>query len=79
MLAIPLITTGGSEAYGALSVDSVRPYLFKGFRAGKVESDLENSLLPYIQLITLTLETLLNGDLQELLAGETSKPQRDEE
>jgi len=67
ILAIPLISSDDLVVYGALSIDSTRPYFFESFVPGQVENDLENSLLPYLQLITLVLERFTGLDAPAIL------------
>lgn len=62
ILAIPLFGANGDTPYGALSIDCTELYFFDSFTPGKVENDLENSLQPYTQLVTLTLEALVSTD-----------------
>jgi hypothetical protein len=69
IMAVPLFASGRDEAYGALSVDSSRPYFFESFRRGHVANSLENSLMPYCQLITLVLETLIDPSLAKVLSA----------
>jgi hypothetical protein len=68
ILAIPLFGAEGSAAYGALSLDCSEPYFFDSFTPEKVENDLENSLQPYVHLITLTLEALVSTDRAVMIA-----------
>ena len=68
ILAIPLFGAEGSAAYGALSLDCSEPYFFDSFTPEKVENDLENSLQPYVHLITLTLEALVSTDRAVVVA-----------
>lgn len=65
ILAIPLFPEDG-KPYGALSIDSTRSYFFEGLNAGKLESDLENTLQPYIQMITLVMEQMVSPDTSKL-------------
>ena len=67
ILAIPLFSSDDKHVYGALSLDSSRPYFFESFLAGQAENQLENNLQPYLQLVTLVLESLVNRDLQKVL------------
>ena len=60
ILAIPLIGSASDEAYGCLSVDCSRPYFFESLRPDYIESQMENSLQPYIHLITMVLECLVS-------------------
>lgn len=77
ILAIPLFGARGDEtdaAYGALSIDCSEPYFFESFATGQAESDLENSLQPYMQLITLALETLVSTDRRVIITQLTQVP-----
>ena len=81
ILALPLITSDDREVYGALSIDSSRPYFFETFLAGQAENQMENTLQPYMQLITLIFEALVHRSPQSVLellrqtsANEPSKP-----
>jgi hypothetical protein len=77
ILAIPLFGARGDETdtpYGALSIDCSEPYFFESFAPGQAESDLENSLQPYIQLITLALETLVSTDRHVIITQLTQVP-----
>lgn len=66
ILAIPLFGTDDTP-YGVLSIDSSRPYFFESFITDQVENDLENSLQPYLQLITMILECLVSHDKSVVL------------
>ncbi len=61
ILAIPIISSDDSETYGVLSIDCTFPYFFDSFSPGKIENDMQISLLPYTQLIVLTLELLVGN------------------
>lgn len=65
-MAIPLFGTDDNP-YGVLSIDSSRPYFFESFITDQVENDLENSLQPYLQLITMILECLVSHDKSVVL------------
>jgi hypothetical protein len=67
ILAIPLIASDDSGVYGALSLDSSRLYFFETFLEGQAENQLENTLQPYIQLVTLILETLVHRNSKNVL------------
>lgn len=67
VFAIPLIGTNDQTVHGVLSIDSSQPHFFDGFSQVKAENELENSLQPYIQLIILTLESLISKDTDEIL------------
>jgi hypothetical protein len=71
ILAIPLFSAQGDSPdvpYGALSIDCSEPYFFESFAPGQAENDLENSLQPYTQLITLILETLVSIDRRVMIS-----------
>jgi len=68
ILALPLISSDDAQVYGALSIDSSRPYFFHSFREGHVENYLENSLQPYIQSGILLIETLVGRDRKAILS-----------
>ena len=71
ILAIPLFSAKSETQdvpYGALSIDCSEPYFFESFAPGQAESDLENSLQPYMQLITLALESLVSTDRSVIIA-----------
>jgi hypothetical protein len=55
ILAIPLFNTK-DQIYGAVSIDCSKPYYFQSFKPGVAEDAMENSLQPYLQLVTMTLE-----------------------
>lgn len=77
IFAVPLFSAQNDTQdapYGALSIDCSEPYFFESFAPGQAESDLENSLQPYIQLITLALETLVSTDRRVILAQLTQVP-----
>lgn len=59
ILAVPLLSTA-SDIYGCLSIDCSRSYFFQSFTCDTVENRLENTLMPYLKLITLVYEKL-NG------------------
>ena len=70
ILAIPLFSAQNDSSdmpYGALSIDCSEPYFFESFAPGQAENDLENSLQPYTQLITLTLESLVSTDRHSMI------------
>lgn len=72
ILAMPLFNTANDEVYGCLSVDCSKPYFFQSFEPDQVENEMENSLQPYLQLITMILECFLgrSAELQrEKLLG----------
>lgn len=60
ILALPILRIDGT-AIGALSLDCSKSYVFSSFFAGKVENELENSLMPYIGLIKLVF-SLIDDD-----------------
>jgi len=74
IMAVPLFRSGHDYAYGALSVDSSRPYFFESFRQGHVANSLENSLMPYCQLITMVLEALIDPSPEKMISALASSP-----
>lgn len=61
ILAIPIFGTDESPL-AVVSVDSSRAYFFQSFQRDKAENDLENGLLPYLELLVLALENLVDRD-----------------
>jgi hypothetical protein len=57
ILALPLFRTEDDVPYGCISIDCSRPYFFQSFTPDQAENDMENSLQPYLQLITLVIES----------------------
>lgn len=77
ILAIPLFSAKSETQdvpYGALSIDCSEPYFFESFAPGQAESDLENSLQPYIQLITLALDSLISTEGHVIIAKLSEVP-----
>lgn len=69
ILAIPLFSSDGDRVFGCVSVDCSKPYFFQSFTPDQVENDLENSLQPYLQLITMVSECFVGRDNDQLQAG----------
>lgn len=67
ILSIPLFPSLGDCPYGVLSVDSTRPYFFQSFSPGDAENDLENSLQPYLAVVTIVLESFISRDFSEVV------------
>lgn len=74
ILAMPLFGARDDVPYGALSIDCSRPYFFESFIPGQAENDLENSLQPYIHLITLVLEALVSTEWRRVVQALTASP-----
>jgi len=64
ILALPLFSTDGDTPYGCVSIDCSRPYFFQSFTPDQAENEMENSLQPYLQLITLVLECFIGSSLE---------------
>lgn len=62
ILAIPLFSSKENKIIGCLSIDCSRPFFFSSFSAGAAENKLENTLQPYLQLVTMTLEKFCGND-----------------
>jgi hypothetical protein len=67
ILALPLTGSDDVTQIGAVSVDSSRPYFFQSFVQFEAEDELENSLQPYLQTLTLALERLGASDPRRLV------------
>lgn len=65
ILALPLFTTSDDRVYGCISVDCSRPYFFQSFTPEAAENEMENSLQPYLQLITMTLECFIGRSFDQ--------------
>lgn len=74
ILAMPLFSARDDVPYGALSIDCSRPYFFESFIPGQAENDLENSLQPYIHLITLVLEALVSTEWRRVVRALAASP-----
>ena len=64
ILALPLFSTDGDLPYGCVSIDCSRPYFFQSFTPDQSENEMENSLQPYLQLITLVIECFIGRSLE---------------
>jgi len=69
ILAIPLFDSINNEAFGCVSVDCSKPYFFQSFTPDQVENEMENSLQPYLQLITMVAESFVGRDGNQLRDG----------
>ena len=69
ILAIPLFNSDGESIFGCLSIDCSKPYFFQSFTPDEVENDMENSLQPYLQLITMVAECFVGRDSNQLREG----------
>ena len=65
ILALPLFTTSDDRVYGCVSVDCSRPYFFQSFTPEAAENQMENSLQPYLQLITMALECFVGRSFDQ--------------
>jgi hypothetical protein len=64
ILALPLFSTDADLPYGCVSIDCSRPYFFQSFTPDQSENEMENSLQPYLQLITLVIECFIGRSLE---------------
>ena len=56
ILAVPLFSSKSKKPFGCLSVDCARSYFFQSFVEGAEENKMEDTLQPYLRLITMIFE-----------------------
>lgn len=76
ILAVPIYWNRSEQPIGCVSVDGVKDYMFDSFVPGRAADEIENSLLPYLRLVTLVV-SLIASDNKELLDEITKVVERE--